>query len=374
MGGPPQTRRMKLLSRLTRSSSTSENAERREDAERREAPHPDDPRKPDDPRDLHKPTWRFAMKRSIREFIDDQCTDVAAALTYYGVLALFPAMIAVVSLLGLFGQGPRTTDALLGIVDDLGPRTAVDTFRGPIENLTETQAAGFGLVVGLLLALWSASGYVSAFSRAMNRIYEIEEGRPFLKLRPLQMLITLGAVLLISVVAAGLVLSGSLAEAVGRAVGMDQTAVTVWQVAKWPLLVAVVIVVIAVLYYATPNIQQPRFRWMSLGAFLALVVWVVASVLFAFYVSNFGSYDKTYGTLAGAVVFLLWLWITNLALLLGAEFDSELERGRQLQSGMEAEEELQLPPRDTRGIEKRAAKEKKALEEARRIRQSGRHL
>jgi membrane protein len=342
--------------------------DKQQDKQRAEAPHPDDPRKPDSPADLEKPSWKFALKRSYREFLDDQCTDLAAALTYYAVLSLFPALIAMVSLLGVFGQGEKTTNALLGIVQDLGPASAVDALRDPIQSLAQNQAAGFALVVGLLTALWSASGYVSAFSRAMNRIYEIEEGRPFYKLRPLQMLITLFAVALIAVVGLALVVSGPLARALGNAIGLGDAAVTTWQIAKWPILVAIVIVIIAVLFYVTPNVKQPKFRWMSLGAFVALVVWILASVGFGLYVSQFGSYNKTYGALAGVIVFLLWLWITNLALLFGAEFDSELERSRQLQAGMEAEAELQLPPRDTKGIEKREEREEQARKEAREIR------
>ncbi len=325
---------------------------------------------PGSPTDLTKPSWKYVLKKAVREFSDDQCTDIAAALTYYAVLSLFPALLAIVSLLGVFGQGQRTSDALIGIVGDLGPRSAVDTFRPVLESLVENQAAGFALVLGLLSALWSASGYVGAFSRAMNRMYEIEEGRPFYKLRPMQIVVTLIAVLLISVMAVALVVSGPLAESVGRALGLGSAAVTAYQIAKWPVLVAIVILIVAILYYATPNVQQPKFKFLSVGAVIALVVWALASVLFAFYVANFGSYNKTYGALAGVVVFLLWLWITNLALLFGAEFDSELERARELQAGLPAEEELQLPPRDTTKIEKKGKKEAEELEQARRLRES----
>ena len=330
---------------------------------------PDHPAEPDGPTQLSRPSWRFALRRVVHEFTDDQCTDIAAALTYYAVLSLFPALLAVVSVLGVMGGGTSTVDALIGIVEDLGPHSAVDTFRPVVESLVDNRTAGLTFVAGLAASLWSASAYVGAFGRAMNRIYEIPEGRPFWKLRPLQIALTLVAVLLISVVAVGLVVSGPLAEAVGRAIGVGEGAVTAWQYAKWPVLLAVVVVIIAVLYYATPNVKQPKFRWMSLGALVALVAWVLASVLFAFYVANFGSYDKTYGTLAGVVVFLLWLWITNLALLFGAELDSELERSRQLQAGMPAEDELQLPPRDTRKIRKAEEKEERLREEARRIRE-----
>jgi membrane protein len=335
-----------------------------------DAPHPDDARKPGSPTELRKPAWKFAIKRALAEFSDDQCTDLAAALTYYSVLSLFPAAIAVISLLGVFGQGPSTINALLGIAQDVGAGGITSSIRGPLQQLSQSQGAGLGLVLGLLTALWSASGYVGAFGRAMNRIYEIGEGRPFYKLRPLQILITLIAVILIALVAVALVVSGPLASAIGKAVGLSNTLLTVWSIAKWPVLALIVVLIIAILYYATPNVKQPKFRWMSLGAFTALIVWVVASALFGFYVANFSSYNKTYGTLAGVIVFLLWLWITNLALLFGAEVDSEIERSRQLQAGMAAEDDLQLPPRDDKGLLKKAEKEEKAREEAREIRQN----
>jgi membrane protein len=333
-----------------------------------DAPDPDDPRKPDSPDDLTKRSWKFVLRKTLREFTDDECTDLAAALTYYAVLAIFPALLALVSLLSLVGQADQTSEALLGIVEDLGPATAVEALREPLEQLTRTSAAGWALVAGLLGAVWSASGYVGAFSRAMNRIYEIEEGRPFWKLRPVMIIITLGAVLLIGIVLVLLVLTGPLAEAIGNALGFGETAITVWGIAKWPVLFLVVALIVAVLYHATPNVQQPKFRWISIGALAAIVVWVVASVLFGVYVANFSSYNKTYGSLAGIIVFLLWLWITNLALLFGAELNAEIERGRELQAGIAAEEEIQLPPRDTRKITKAAAKDAKDVAQAREIR------
>jgi len=348
----------------------TDTAPAKHDTEADERPHPDDPRKPDDPTDLSKPSWKFVLKKVVGEFSDDQCTDLAAALTYYAVLAMFPAILAILSLVGVFGQGPQTADALLGIVDDLAPGEAINTLRPVVESLANNQAAGVTLVVGLLTALWGASGYVGAFSRAMNRVYEIEEGRPFWKLKPQQLLITLVAVTLVAVVAIMLVVSGPLAESIGNAIGLGSAAVLAWQIIKWPVLVAIVVLIIAILYYATPNVKQPKFRWMSMGAFVALLTWVVASIAFALYVSNFGSYNKTYGTLAGFILFLLWLWITNLALLFGAEVDAEVERGRQLQAGMAAEEDLQLPARDTRNIKKSEQKDAKELEEAQRLRAS----
>jgi membrane protein len=316
---------------------------------------PDDPRKPAAPTELSKRSWLGVVKRTVREFRQDDCTDWAAALTYYGVLALFPALIALTSLIGLVGSPQKTTEALLGIVDALGPSSAVDTFAEPVRQVAQDQSAGVALLVGLLAALWSASGYVGAFGRAANAIYEVDEGRPFYKLRPLQMLVTLVCVILLALVALSLVVTGPVAQAVGDAVGLGGAAVTAWDIAKWPVMAVVVSGIFSLLYYATPNVKQPRFRWFTPGGFIALVAWVVASVGFAFYVANFSSYNKTYGTLAAVVVFLVWLWISNLAVLFGAEFNAELERGRELQAGMsEAADTIQLPPRHAKKAQRNA--------------------
>ena len=227
-----------------------------------------------------------------------------------------------------------------------------------------------GVIAGLVIALWSASGYVGAFGRAMNRIYEIEEGRPFWKLRPVQLGVTVVAVVLVAVVAVILVVSGPVTDAIGQALGLGEAVRVVWEIAKWPILAIIVIVIIALLYHATPNAKQPKFRWISLGALLAILVLVIASAGFALYVANFSNYDRTYGSLAGAIVFLLWLWIANNALLFGAEFDAEIERGRELEAGIPAEERIQLPPRDTRKIDKAEQKEKEDIELGRRIREA----
>ncbi|KGN43029.1 YihY/virulence factor BrkB family protein [Knoellia aerolata] len=335
----------------------------------RTAPHPDAGEKPDSPGDLTRPSWKYTAKKAWAEFSADGCTDLAAALTYYSVLSLFPALLALVSLLGVFGQGESTTTALLDMVRDLGQANAADQLEGPINQMTQTNAAGFALVTGLAGALWSASGYVGAFGRAMNRIYQIDEGRPFWKLRPLQLLITLVGVIMVALVLVALVVSGPLAETVGETIGLGSGAVTIWNIAKWPVILLVVAVLVALLYYSTPNIKQPTFRWISVGAGIAIVTWLVASILFGLYVANFGSYNKTYGSLAGVIVFLLWLWLTNLALLFGAEVDSELERSRQLQAGIEAEETLQLPPRDDTNLTKKEKKHEEHVAEGRRLRE-----
>lgn len=335
---------------------------------RTEAPRAEDSRKPDTPADLTKPTLGHSLRRTAQQFSADECTDLAAALTYYAVLALFPAFIALMSLVGVVGRGPEVVDAVLGVVRDTAGSSVADTVEPVLTSVSETPGAGLALVLGLVGALWSASGYVNAFSRAMNRIYGFTEGRPVWKLRPVMLLVTLVLLTLVALVLLGLVVSGPVATSIGSALGVGATAVTIWQIAKWPVLLVVVIVIVALLYRLTPNVRQPRLRWMSPGAVVAILVWVLASVGFGFYVANFGSYNATYGSMAGVIVFLLWLWITNVALLFGAELDTELERGRELQAGLPAEEEIQLPPRDTTGIEKKREKEKEHVAEARRLR------
>ena len=325
--------------------------------------------KPESPTDLHKRSWKYVARKTIREFSEDQCTDQAAGLTYYAVLAVFPAMLALLSLIGLFSDADKIVDTILKVMKPLVAADTLQTFDPILRDMAQSQGAGLTLAVGLAGALWSASGYIGAFSRAMNRIYEIDEGRPFWKLRPLMIAITLAAVVLSALVLLLLVVSGPLADSIGRQLGLGDAGLTVWSVVKWPVLLVLVMLVVAMLYYATPNVKQPKFRWVSFGAAFAIVVWVLASVLFAFYVANFSSYDKTYGSLAGVIVTLLWLWITNLALLFGAELDSELERGRELQAGIPAEQELQLPARDTRNIEKAREKEQKDIALGRSIRE-----
>ena len=272
------------------------------------------------------------------------------------------------SLVSLVGQGPKTVDTMLQILRDVGATSAASTLEPTLSQLSQTQNSGVALIVGLAAALWSASGYVGAFARGMNRIYEIDEGRPIWKLRPLMLLVTLITVVLTALVAVGLVLTGPAAQAVGNAIGIGSTAVTAWNIAKWPMLLAVVVLIVALLYYATPNVKQPKFRWISVGAVVAILTWIVVSTLFGFYVANFSNYNRTYGSLAGIIAFLLWLWITNLALLFGAELDAELERGRELQAGIPAEKTIQLPARDTRKSDKASDKERQDVERGRRLR------
>jgi membrane protein len=255
------------------------------------------------------------------------------------------------------------------VLDPLLSDKALGTIQPALQEMAKSQSAGWALVIGLVGALWSASGYVGAFGRAMNRVYEVAEGRPFWKLRPQQLLITLTVIVLVALVLVMLIVSGPLAQSIGDQIGLGHQAVLTWQIAKWPLMLLAVVAVVALLYYATPNVRQPKFRWVSIGAVVAIVIWMVAAVGFTFYVTNFSSYNKTYGSLAGVVVGLVFLWLTNVALLLGAEIDSEIERGRELQAGMPAETELQLPVRDSSGLKKAAKQEEQDNKRGKRIRQ-----
>src|SRR3954471_16385502 len=305
-------------------------------------------RKDVDPTDIPKPGWKAVLKRTVKEFRNDDLTDWAAALTYYAVLALFPALIVLVALVGLFGQYPQTTNALIDILRQAGADQSTltglqKTINGVVQN---KGGAGALLGFGLLGALWSASGYIGAFMRASNAIYEKPEGRPFWKLRPLQVAVTLVMTLLFALVLVALVVSGPLADAIGSKIGLGGTAVTVWNIAKWPVLALVVSLMLATLYYSAPNAKLPKFQWISPGAIVALLAWVLASVGFFFYARNFGSYNKTYGTLGGAITLLVWMWISNVAILFGQELNAEIERGRELAAGKPAVEDIQLPLRD----------------------------
>ena len=313
-------------------------------------------RRPEGPAHAPKGSLVQTLKRTMTEFSEDQLTDRAAALTYYAVLSIFPALIALVSIVGLVGDPATVTKSLTDIVSSVGPASAVDTFKGPIEGLTKSSGtAGLLLIVGIATAIWTASGYVGAYMRASNVIYEVEEGRSFIKLRPLQMIVTLVLVLLLAIVLVAVVLTGPLASAVGSAVGIGSSAVTAWNIAKWPVLLAMVVVMIALLYYASPNAKLRGVKSILPGAILAVIVWLVASAAFAFYVANFGSYNKTYGALGGVIVFLVWLWITNLAILFGTELNAEQERSKQLEEGRPgAERELQVDERSEPKRKKRA--------------------
>jgi membrane protein len=304
---------------------------------------------PDTPTELGKRSWFGTLKRVVSEFKDDNLTDWAAALTYYAVLSIFPAFIAMISILGLVVDPATITRVVTDVVAQLGPADAVNTFKGPIEQISGNRStAFFGLIIGVALAIWTASNYVGAFMRASNAIYEREEGRPFYKLRPIQLLVTLVLVMMAALVVLSLIVTGPVAQAIGDAVGLGDAAVTAWNLAKWPVLLIVVMLMLAILYWSSPNAKVAGFRWVSPGSVVAVVVWIVASAGFAFYVANFSSYNKTYGALAGVIVFLVWMWITNIAVLLGAELNAETERAREIEAGVPgAEEDIKAPYRDT---------------------------
>jgi membrane protein len=310
-----------------------------------------DGRGPDKPSSLKAGSWFGVFKRTVTEFRRDNLTDLAAALTYYGILAIFPALIALVSILGLIGHS--ATQPLIENLGKVAPGPAKSIFTSAIENLNKGRgAAGVIFIVGLAGALWSASGYVAAFMRASNRIYDVEEGRPVWKTLPVRVGVTVVTVVLLALASVAVVLTGGLAKQVGNLVGVGSSAVTVWDIAKWPVLVLVVSFMLSILYWASPNVKHAGFRWVSPGGVIAVAIWLIASGAFALYVANFSSYNKTYGSLAAIIVFLVWLWISNIAVLLGAEFNAELERGRLIESGHPADDEPFVEPRDTRKMQR----------------------
>ena len=307
---------------------------------------------PDRPTALSGRSWWDAIKRAVAEFRMDNLTDWAAALTYYSVLSIFPGLLVLISVLGLIG--PSATDTLTKNVQDIAPGAAQDVLVAAIQNIERGQSSTAGLLVvfGLLAALWSASSYVAAFMRASNAIYDVPEGRPIWKTLPIRIGLTVLLMLLTAITAIAVVMTGGLARRTGELVGAGDTAVTVWEIAKWPVLLIIVSVMFALLYWASPNARQ-GFRWITPGGLLAVVLWLIASGGFAIYVGNFGSYNKTYGSLAAIIIFLVWLWITNLAILLGAELNAELERSRAMTAGHPREEEPYIPLRDTSRIRER---------------------
>ncbi|MFD8530588.1 YihY/virulence factor BrkB family protein [Streptosporangium canum] len=302
---------------------------------------------PGSPAELPKRSWWGVLRRTVKEFQEDNLTDWAAALTYYAVLSIFPALLAVISVLGLFGQS--ATQSLVDNLGALAPGPARQTIDTVLQALQSSQrAAGIAAIMGIAVALWSASSYVGAFMRAANVMYEMPEGRPVWKTLPLRLGITAVLVILMAVGSVAVVFTGGLAEQAGKVLGIGETGLTIWGVAKWPVLVIIVALVLALLYWAAPNVQHPGFRWITPGSMIAVVLWIAASAAFGFYVANFGSYSKTYAALAGVIVFLIWLWITNVAVLLGVEFDAELARERAIEAGLPADEEPYAEPRDTR--------------------------
>ncbi|HYZ29187.1 MAG TPA: YihY/virulence factor BrkB family protein [Thermoleophilaceae bacterium] len=307
-------------------------------------PRGKDAEAPESPTDIKGRGWWAVIKRTIKEFRRDNLTDWAAALTYYGILALFPALIALVSIIGFLGDS--TIASLKSNIRDIPAAGQVkQIILNTIDNLAgHRSAAGVAFVLGLALALWSASGYIGAFIRASNAIYETGEGRPFYRLRPLQMGVTLVMLILIALTAAAIAVTGPVTRRVAEAVGLGNTAQTIFDIVKWPVILLVVSFMFSLLYYAAPNVKHPGFKWFTPGGVLAVVIWIAASAAFALYIGFFPN-NKTYGSFAGVIVFLMWLWISNIAVLLGQEMNAELERQRELDAGLPADKEIQLPPR-----------------------------
>lgn len=302
---------------------------------------------PEELRQLPPRSWWAVMRRTASQFVVDELTDRAAALTYYAVLAIFPALLVLVSLLGV--AGASTTNRILDNLQQLTPGSAREILRTAVTQLQASRGTGGILaIVGLLGALWSSSGYIAAFIRAANGVYDIREGRPLWKTLPLRLGLTVLMMVLLAASATIVVFTGPLADQAGHLLGVGSAGLTVWSIAKWPVLVLLVALIVAILYWAAPNVHAPSFRWLSPGSMLAVLIWLLASGGFALYVANFGNYNRTYGTLAGVIVFLVWMWISNLAILLGLEFDAELARERAIEGGLPADEEPYVEPRDTR--------------------------
>lgn len=325
---------------------------------------PPRPALPERPSKLPRASWSTILKRSVHELKADDLTDRAAALTYYGVLALFPALLVIVSVLGLLGKS--TTRKVLNNLGQATPSSVNDFLHTVVSQVQgRAGAASVAGVVGLVIALWSASGYVAAFMRAANVIYDIDEGRPVWKTAPVRLLTTVALVVMLVIAAAIVVLTGPIATQVGAAFGVGHAAVLAWDIAKWPVLVALVGVMLTLLYEATPNVKQPGLRWASPGVITAVIIWMIASGAFAVYVAFSGSYNKTYGSLATVIVFLVWLWITNIAILLGAEVAAETQRERAMRAGLPKDVEPFAEPRDVRKLD---AAKRKEVEHANRMR------
>ena len=320
-------------------------------AEKRERETNDDGKRferdesPDKPTDIPKDSWPAILKRTFKQFGEDQLTTWAAALTYFGILSLFPMLLAMVSLLGVIG--PSATQPLLDNLSSVAPGPAKDILTNVLTSLEANQGGStVALLIGLAAAIWAASGYIGAFMDASNNVWDAPEGRPIWKKIPIRLAITVVLLLLLTVTSLAIVFTGPVAQEIGDIIGLGDTFVSAWGIAKWPILLLIVSFMISLLYWACPNVKQPGFPWVTPGGLLAVVLWIAASALFALYVANFSSYNKTYGSLGGVIVFLTWLWITNIIILLGAEFNSEMERSKAIQEGHPPDKEPFLPLRD----------------------------
>jgi membrane protein len=309
-------------------------------------------------------------RRTIHGFITHGLADMAGSLTYFGAIAIAPSLVALMSLAAILGQGDRSANALLATIDEVAPGSAISLLRQPLRQISNSPTLGFAFVTSAVISIWATSSYIAAFGRSLNRIYEIREGRPIWKLKPRQILVALSVAALVLITLAGLVLSAPVSTAIGHSLNIGPTPLLIWSLIKWPLLVLGVVLIVAILYFEAPNIKQPKFRWMSEGAFVSVIVLVGVSLLFATYVEGFAHYDRTYRSFAGVVFILLWLWISNLTLLFGAECDAQFERAKQLEAGIPAERQIQLPLRDTEASDRATQNGSEDVRDGRSIRRS----
>jgi membrane protein len=338
---------MKLFSRRkSGAESADRNGQTRPLPE--EAPEPQPER--DEPRlaepelgELSKRDYFAILRRAFKEAASDHITNLAAALAYYAFLAIPSALLVAVGLFTLFADAD-TVNTLVDKVDTIAPPEAVSLIKESLTQMTEKQAAGGTLIgVGGLLALWSVGGAMQNVMWALNAAYDREETRGFVRRRLAAWVMAFFALLGFALAFGLLVLGPQLSGWIGSALGAEDTVKIVWWVAQWPLLVGGLLVAFAGILYLGPNVDHPRWSYLSFGAVFAVIIWLVASGAFAFYVSQLGSYNKTWGALAGVVILLTWLWLSGVALLLGAEINAEAERTRELRRGEPAEVELQAP-------------------------------
>jgi len=304
----------------------------------------------DSPVQLSRGDWRVIFRRTVHEYRIHQVQDIAAALTFYALLASLPAMLATLAAIGIFGRAETAAENVLRVIEDLGDASVADALREPFDQLVNAANAELAFGIGLAATVWAASGFVGAFGRGMNRVYGVKEGRPFWAMRPAMLAVSAAVVVLVAIAGIAIVITGPVAESVARAAGLDEGVVFWWDLAKVPVLAAIGVAVLALLYWAAPNVKRRHFRWFSVGAVGALLGWLVTTALFGAYVLGFGTYERTYGVLGGLIALLLWIWLSNLAMLFGAVLDTEVERARQLHAGVDAAEQVQLPLRDDRQI------------------------
>lgn len=307
---------------------------------------------PAHPGQLRGDTWIYLLRRTVREFIRDGCPDAAAALTFFAVLSIFPAALALIAVVGLVGDSEDAVTRLLDLIDQVAPAAVAETLRAPLLDISGATGAGLTLVISIATALWSASLYVGAFGRLVNRVYEVEEGRPYWKRKPAQIVVTIALLVLALIVIAVITLSAAIARALGDAWNLGDAAIDTWNVVRWPVLALAAVIMVTLLFTTTSNVRHSRLRWVAPGALLTLALIGASSALFTLYVSTIGDYGRTFGALGGIVVFLIWLFLLNLALLMGVEFIAELERGRQLQAGIAAEGRVERTLRDDTAIER----------------------